>query len=74
MGTRTPAEADRILKLAPEHNDALRDRGMAYLRLGHLAGAHGDLARYLQREPDADDAAKVRNTLVELGGERPRLH
>ena len=71
---RAARSADRILKLAPEHNDALRDRGMAYLRLGHQAGARSDLARYLQREPNADDAAKVRNTLVELGGERPRLH
>ncbi len=71
---RAARSADRILKLAPEHNDALRDRGMAYLRLGHFAGARGDLARYLQREPHADDTMKVRNTLVELGSGRPRLH
>jgi len=71
---RAARSADRILSLAPGQNDALRDRGMAYLQLGHDAGARSDLAGYLQREPDADDAAKVRDRLVELGSGRPRLH
>ena len=66
--------ADRILKLAPEQNDALRDRGLAYLRLDHLAGARADLSLYLRREPDATDAAQVRERLIDLGGERPQLH
>jgi len=71
---RAARSADRILKLAPEQNDALRDRGLAYQQLGHLAGARADLAHYLQREPDADDAAHVREHLIALGGARPRLH
>ncbi|MGX9720965.1 SirB1 family protein [Stenotrophomonas acidaminiphila] len=71
---RAARSADRILKLAPEQNDALRDRGLAYLRLDHLAGARADLSQYLRREPDAADAAQVRERLIDIGGERPRLH
>ncbi|MGB3394321.1 MAG: SirB1 family protein [Stenotrophomonas sp.] len=71
---RAARSADRILKLAPEQNEALRDRGMAYLQLGHGAGARSDLAGYLQREPGAADTSQVRDRLIELGSERPRLH
>lgn len=71
---RAARSADRILKLAPEQSDAMRDRGLAYLQLQHLSGARHDLARYLKMEPGAGDAALIRERLVELGGERPRLH
>ena len=40
--------ADRILKLAPDNAEALRDRGLGYFKLGHRHGARQDLARYLQ--------------------------
>jgi len=71
---RAARSADRILKLAPEQADAVRDRGLAYLQLQYLAGARTDLARYLKMEPEANDAISIRERLVELGGERPRLH
>ncbi|MCL7713083.1 SirB1 family protein [Stenotrophomonas mori] len=71
---RAARSADRILKLAPDQNDALRDRGLAYLHLDHLAGARADLSRYLQREPDASDAAEVRGQLVDIGSARAPLH
>ena len=71
---RAARSADRILKLAPEQSEALRDRGLAYLRLDHRAGARADLSLYLRREPDAADAAQVREQLIDLGGERPQLH
>jgi regulator of sirC expression with transglutaminase-like and TPR domain len=60
--------ADRILKLSPDNPDALRDRGLGYLELGHRHGAQLDLGRYLQRNPRAPDAASVRESLIELGG------
>ncbi len=66
--------ADRLLKLAPEQDDALRDRGLAYLQLDYQAGAHRDLAQYLQRNGQASDAQWVREKLVALGGRTPRLH
>ncbi|TDB29031.1 hypothetical protein ATCM_16050 [Stenotrophomonas sp. ATCM1_4] len=71
---RAARSADRVLKLAPEQADAVRDRGLAYLQLEHLAGARADLARYLKMEPEASDAASIRDRLVALGGERPKLH
>ncbi len=60
--------ADRILKLAPDDPDALRDRGIGYLELGHGHGARRDLGAYLQRKPRAADATSVRELLIELGG------
>lgn len=71
---RAARSADRILKLAPEQSDAMRDRGLSYLQLQHLSGARQDLARYLKMEPTASDAAMIRERLVELGSERPHLH
>ncbi|ALJ29213.1 MULTISPECIES: tetratricopeptide repeat protein [Stenotrophomonas] len=71
---RAARSADRILKLAPEQSEALRDRGLAYLRLDHLAGARADLSLYLRREPDAADAAQVRERLIDTGAGRPQLH
>lgn len=71
---RAARSADRVLKLAPEQSDALRDRGLAYARLGHVTAAREDLANYLLRHPQADDAAAIRDRVVTLGARRPRLH
>lgn len=65
---------DRILRLVPDNAEALRDRGFGYSELGYLAGAHRDLGRYLQLNPQADDAEAVRGHIVEQGRERQRLH
>ena len=65
---------DRILSLVPDNAEALRDRGWGYSELGHQAGAHLDLGRYLQLNPETDDAEAVRNRIVEQGRERHRLH
>ncbi|MDC6679455.1 tetratricopeptide repeat protein, partial [Leclercia adecarboxylata] len=71
---RAARSADRLLKLAPEQDDALRDRGMAYLQLDYEAGARNDLGLYLKRNAKASDAQYVREKLVSLGGAVPRLH
>src|SRR3546814_20596167 len=65
---RATRSADRLLKLSPNDPDALRDRGLGYLHMGHASGARTDLARYLHPHPDARDAMKVRARLGELGG------
>ena len=70
---RAARSADRLLKLAPEQDDALRDRGLAYLQLEYLAGARHDLGQYLKRNPEASDAQWLRE-LIDLGGPMPRLH
>lgn len=61
---RVARSADRLLKLAPDLPDALRDRGLAYARLGYVQGVRDDLTRYLQLRPQADDAEDIRNQLI----------
>jgi regulator of sirC expression with transglutaminase-like and TPR domain len=69
---RAVRSADRILKLSPDNSEALRDRGLGYLRVGHRHGARNDLARYLQLNPDAADAGPLRERLVEMSSGAPR--
>ena len=71
---RATRSADRVLKLVPDNAEALRDRGLGYLELGHHAGAREDLQRYLQRNPGVEDAAEIRVRLIETGRGSARLH
>ncbi len=71
---RVARTADRLLKIAPETAEALRDRGLAYRELGYDKGAREDLARYLQVLPNADDGDAVRSVLVEISGSRSLLN
>lgn len=71
---RATRSADRVLSLVPDNPEALRDRGLGYLELGHVAGARQDLRDYLLRRPEAEDAADVRLRLVEAAAGAPRLH
>ncbi|HEX5756184.1 MAG TPA: SirB1 family protein [Arenimonas sp.] len=71
---RVARSADRLLAIAPDTADALRDRGLAYHAIGHAAGARSDLGRYLQLLPEAGDRDAIRTTLIELGGQRSRLN
>lgn len=71
---RAARSADRVMRLLPDESEALRDRGLAYLELGHLAGARQDLSTYLRRAPEAADAGTVRGRLVDLGSQRAALH
>jgi regulator of sirC expression with transglutaminase-like and TPR domain len=71
---RATRSADRLLKLAPDDADALRDRGLGYLRIGHLAAAREDLSRYLSHHPEAGDVADVRDWLIEAGRGHARIH
>jgi len=71
---RVARTSDRLLKLSPETPEPLRDRGLAYRELGYTKGAREDLARYLQKLPNAEDAESVRGTLIDLGGSRALLN
>jgi regulator of sirC expression with transglutaminase-like and TPR domain len=51
---------DRLLDLWPNSVEELRDRGFLFARLGAPDAALADLARYLERSPNAADAAEVR--------------
>ncbi len=70
---RVARTCDRVLCLSPDRADDLRDRGMAYLQLGHVAGARADLSRYLAMNPSAADSERVRNALVEANAKVSRL-
>jgi regulator of sirC expression with transglutaminase-like and TPR domain len=54
---------ERILLLAPDAVAELRDRGALHAALGHGAAAARDWTAYLERAPDAADAARVREQL-----------
>ena len=71
---RAARSADRILQLQPSHPEALRDRALAYLKMGHRHGARRDLELYLQRNPQATDRGSLRERLVELSREYARPH
>ena len=66
--------ADRLVRLAPQHADTVRDRGMLYHQLGHLRAARDDLARYLAMAPQADDVETVRGLLFDGGHAAMHLH
>ncbi len=65
---------DRQLLLAPDLPDALRDRGLAWLELGHGPRAVADLERFLRLHPDADGAPALQRALEQARGLRVRLH
>lgn len=65
---------NRMLIVAPEAAGDLRDRGYLYERLECWRPALQDLAGYLEREPEAADAAEVRARMVELSRRCARLN
>jgi regulator of sirC expression with transglutaminase-like and TPR domain len=71
---RVARSADRLLKLAPSLGEEVRDRGLAYLKLGHVAGARNDLAHYLAVQPEAPDGEAIRALLIEATGRAQRLN
>jgi regulator of sirC expression with transglutaminase-like and TPR domain len=57
---------DRILLLAPELASEHRDRAILYARLECFGPALADLERYLELEPNAEDAHAVRRNIEQL--------
>ena len=64
--SRMIAVLTRLLVLLPGTIDAYRDRGLAYAALGETTKAVQDLARYLDDDPHAPDAAAVSACLADL--------
>ena len=54
------------LKVNPDHYPLYRDLGYAYYNLGDFARAEKYLKLYLERTPEAEDAARVRQILRDL--------
>lgn len=71
---RTARVSDRILCVDPEAYDALKDRGLAYLSLGHMAGARADLSRFMSLTAAEEVDPALRDLLVEVSGRRWPMH
>ena len=72
---RLLAVQQRLVLLLPQAAEERRDRGLTWAELGRPAEAADDLAAYLEQRPEADDAAALRERLVELRRDgAPRLH
>jgi regulator of sirC expression with transglutaminase-like and TPR domain len=71
---RAFSAVDRVLLVQPEAHDDLRDRGLYCATLGGNDAARRDLTLYLERVPQAPDAAQIRGKLRALGTARVLLN
>ena len=62
-------DAQFALRIAPEHSEALLERGFSYLALGDKKGAEMDFSKVLVLVPPGSDAA--RRAEAGLRGEQP---
>jgi regulator of sirC expression with transglutaminase-like and TPR domain len=62
-------DAQYALRLAPEHSEALLERGFAWLKLGNGPAATGDFRKVMELVPPGSDAA--RRAEMGLRGEQP---
>ncbi len=71
---RLLAVLNRMRVVAPEASAELRERGLLYQRLECHRAALADLTGYLEREPEAGDAAEIRIRIAELSRLCARLN
>jgi regulator of sirC expression with transglutaminase-like and TPR domain len=71
---RALRSADRLVTLNGQDATEHRDRGLLYLRVGHLKAGRSDLTHYLAAQPEADDHGEIRQLLIESGAGAARLH
>lgn len=63
---KTLSVINRILLIAPELAEEVRDRGMVYRQLECFRAALTDLQTYLQVEPESEDRDEMRDHVIEL--------
>ena len=63
---KTLSVINRILLIAPELAEEVRDRGMVYRQLECFRAALTDLQTYLQMEPESEDRDEMRDHVIEL--------
>ncbi len=68
------AVMNRILLVAPEAPEELRDRGLVFEQLDCFRPAAADLQNYLRRRPNSVDAGEMRAKLVALLNAASRLN
>ena len=64
--TKALSAIERILLIRPDAAEEVRDRGMALARTGQIDQAIRELSRYLEIEPGASDAPRVKLLLEQL--------
>lgn len=66
---------DRLIALDNTQPHETRDRGLMYLKLGHLAAARRDLDNYLATRPESgEDRDAARLALIEASATRVSVH
>ncbi len=65
---------DRLVSLTPDSPFALRERGLLAARLGSIEVARADLSRFLELNPQAQDAKTIRARLDALSSARHWLN
>ncbi len=66
---------DRLIALDDTQPHETRDRGLMYLKLGHLAAARRDLDTYLATRPESnEDRDAARLALIEASATRVSVH
>lgn len=68
------AALDRMMIAEPNLPEDLRERGQVYLALEYFPQAKADFESYLRLTPDAPDAGKIRDQLVDLAGRGTSIH
>ncbi len=71
---RAVSVVDMLLAASPESHDERRDRGLLYAALDCYAWAVRDLDGYLERVPQAKDAAAVRSKIADMTRRAARLN
>ncbi len=66
--------SQRILLIAPESVDELRERGGLFLQLECFQAAMADFERYMEIAQDQSEVQEVREQLIELRRSAPRLN
>ena len=66
---RALSDLDRVVKLVPDHPNALVDRAIVHSMLGHHGLALADAEKALELKPDSHFAQAVRKKILELAVE-----
>jgi len=71
---KASAALDRMMIAEPNLPEDLRERGQVYLALEYFPQAKADFESYLRLAPEAPDAGKIRDQLVDLAGRGTSIH
>ncbi|MEK7832565.1 MAG: tetratricopeptide repeat protein [Acidobacteriota bacterium] len=71
---KTLGVTERALLINPDSATEIRDRGLSCFALGRYVEARTDFESYLRREPEADDAARIKSLLAQLRQRQAQLN